>query len=66
MDDAFLVRVLHAVAELQEQLEALARGEPLVVAIVGDATHPDKLHHEIWTALCGGAGSNTSRSLGGP
>jgi hypothetical protein len=36
VDDAFLVRVLHGVADIEEQFQALAGGEPILVAVFSD------------------------------
>ena len=36
MDDALLVRVLDRMADLDEEVEPLARGELVLVAVIGD------------------------------
>jgi hypothetical protein len=56
VDDSFLVRVLHRLADRDEQLEARPRGEFGGVAVVGDGHALDELHDEVGLALLGGAG----------
>jgi hypothetical protein len=46
MDNGLLVRVLHALAHLHEQLQPLPRGELVPVAIFGDRESDDVLHYE--------------------
>ncbi len=44
MDDPFLMRVLHRLADIGEKGDALRRGEPLLVAVVGDLYPAHQLH----------------------
>ena len=45
MDDSFLMRVLHRLADGDEQLDALLRGELLLIAVVRDL-HPAHQFHD--------------------
>ena len=56
MDDGFLMRVLHGFANEDEQLQTLAGGELVFVAIIGDRDAGDILHDEVRAALGSGAG----------
>ena len=56
MDDAPLVCVLDARADGQEELQPLARGQPLRVRKGGDGCPADTLHHEVGTPVRRGAG----------
>ena len=56
MDNGLLVRVLHALAHLHEQLQPLPRGELVPVAIFGDREADDVLHHEVRPPLGRGPG----------
>ena len=47
VDDALLVRVLHGLAHLDEELHPLPGVEPLPVGVVGDGHAADQLHHEV-------------------
>jgi len=51
VDHRFLVRVLHPRADLQEQLQTLAVGQPVPVAVLGDRDTLDVLHHEVRPAV---------------
>ena len=51
MDDAFLVRMLNAVADLDEQLEALADRQAVPIAVAGDRFTAHVLHHEVRATL---------------
>ena len=46
MDDAFLVRVLHGVADLHEHFQPLPDGQVRLVAIPRDRDAVDQFHHE--------------------
>ena len=50
MDHTFLVRVLHRVTHLSEQLEPLGRVEFGPITEVRDRHAPDQLHHEVRTS----------------
>ena len=50
VNEAFLVRVLNGVADLDEEIQPLACGKLLLIAIVGDLYAPHQFHHEIWPA----------------
>ena len=49
VDDALLVRVLHRLANLDEQVEPLRGGELVLLAVVGDLDSAHQLHDEIRT-----------------
>ena len=51
VDDPLLMRVLHSVADLHEEIETLFDGYPGLVAILGDGHALDVLHHEERTPL---------------
>jgi hypothetical protein len=51
VDDTFLVRVLHGAADLDEQVQALAVSELLLLAVIGDLDATHQLHHEDRAAL---------------
>jgi hypothetical protein len=46
MNDAFLVRVLNGVTNLDEKIEALARAQIVFVAVIGDALALHQFHDE--------------------
>ena len=56
MDDALVVGVLHRLADQDEQLQPLARRQPVLIAELGDRHAADQLHDEIRPARVGGAG----------
>ena len=64
MDDSLLVRVLNAVADLQEEFESLGGGEVMLVAEVGDFDPAHELHDEEGPARVGGAGVEDLRNVG--
>jgi len=47
VDDSFLVRVLNGLADLDEQIEPLARREAGFDRRTRDLNAPDQVHHEI-------------------
>ena len=47
MDDALLMRVLHRVADVDHQLDALAGTESVAVAVFRDRDAVHELHHEV-------------------
>ena len=47
MDDPLLVRVLHRVADRDEELQPLAQGQVVGIAILGDRHALDQLHDEV-------------------
>jgi hypothetical protein len=51
MDDGFLVRVLHAFADLDEEFEPIRDLEFLLIAILGNRQSGYVLHHEVRLAL---------------
>jgi hypothetical protein len=51
MDDALLVRMLHAVAQLEEQFEAVAKRQPVAVAVLRDGLAAHVLHGEVRTSF---------------
>ena len=56
MDDGFLMRVLHSLADLREQREAIVKREAKLVAVLGDGQAGDVLHDEVGAAFGRGAG----------
>ena len=51
MDDRFLVRVLHAIANFHEQFEPLLQRQLVLVAIAIDRDARHELHHEVRPAF---------------
>ena len=51
VDDSLLVRVLHALADLHEQLEPFPCGQSMPVAVTGDWLALDVLHGEVRATL---------------
>ena len=45
MDDAFLVAVVHGIADLSEQLQALPRAELLLIDVLRDGLGTDDVLH---------------------
>ena len=56
MDNGLLVRMLHALAHLNEQLQPLPHRELVPVAIFGDRESDDVLHYEVRPPLACGPG----------
>ncbi len=56
VDDSFLMGVLHRLAELDEELDALAMHQAEPVAVLVDAETPHQLHHEVRSAVVGDPG----------
>ena len=56
VDHALLMRVLHAVAERDEQLQPLARRELLLIAVLRDRGPLDQLHREVRSSRVGRTG----------
>jgi hypothetical protein len=56
VQDGFLVRMLYAIADQHKQLQPLARGQLVLVAIVRDWNAGHVLHDEVRAALWRGAG----------
>ena len=56
VDDGFLVSVLYAFADFDEELQPLAHGKPVPVAVGRDGNTVDVFHGEIRAAFLGGAG----------
>ena len=52
VDHPFLVRMLHRLANLDEQLEPASRGQLVLCAKVSDFDALDPLHDEIGPAGC--------------
>ena len=50
MNDPFLMRVLHGLADGDEELQTLPRRQVLLVAVAGDRHPLDQLHHEVGSA----------------
>jgi hypothetical protein len=55
VDDGFLMGVLHAFADVQEQFEPFAYAEGVIVAVGRDRHAGDVLHHEVRSTLGRGA-----------
>jgi hypothetical protein len=55
VQDALLVRVLHGLAHLDEELQSLARREVALVAVLRDRDAAHELHHEVRPAGLGRA-----------
>ncbi len=53
VDDALLVRVLHGVADGDEQFQTLARGKAMLVGVLDDRDAFDKLHDEVRASCIG-------------
>jgi tetratricopeptide (TPR) repeat protein len=53
VDDGFLVRVLHALTDEEEQVEPFAYREPMAVAVLRDRHALDVLHDEVGPACVG-------------
>ena len=51
MDDRFLMRVLDALADLHEQLQAVLHRQAVLVAVFGDRQPLHVLHHEVRAAF---------------
>src|SRR2546428_11959636 len=51
VDDPLLVRVLHAVANLQEKIDSLTRRQLVPIAVRRDRFAAYVLHHEVRTAV---------------
>ena len=56
VDDSLLMCMLYGVADLDEQLQSLVGVEVILVAIIRDANAANQFHHEVRTAVLGGAG----------
>ena len=64
MDDRSLVGVLHRVANLKEQCEALTGREPVPIAVFRDGNSQDLLHDEKRAPLVRLAGIEDLRDAG--
>ena len=64
MDDPLLVSVLDGLADGDEQLKSLARGELLVIAVLCDRDALDQFHDEIGPAGLGAAGVEHAGDVG--
>jgi hypothetical protein len=51
VNDALLMRVLDRLADLDEEIEAVLRGELILVAVIGDADAPHQFHDEVRPTL---------------
>ena len=63
VNDAFLMRVLNRVADLQKQVDAFVDAHALVIREVGDRLALDQLHREPRSAMLGGSHVQNSRGL---
>ena len=64
MDDPLLMRVLEGIAGLEEQLQPIANGESMTVAVVGDRHARHELHDEEGPAVLADPGVVDSATLG--
>ncbi len=64
VDDALLMRVLHRLADRDEQLQPLPRREVVLVAVAGDGHPLDQIHDEVRPADAGGAGVQHAGDVG--
>jgi len=64
MDDAFGVGVLHGVADLRKEFNALLDAQLALVAVLDDRSPFDQLHHEVGTTRVGRPASSTRAMLG--
>ena len=64
MDDPFLVRVLHRPADIDKQLQTLARREHLLVTVIRDGHSAHQLHDEIRSARLRCPGIQHLRDMG--
>ena len=53
VDDAFLVRMLDRLTNLDEQFEPFLGGKLVLVAVIGDANAPHQFHHKVGPARFG-------------
>ena len=63
VDDALLVRVLHRLANLDEQVEPLPGGELVPLAVVGDLDPAHQFHHEVGPSRVGRPGIENLRDV---
>ncbi len=64
VDDALVVGVLNGLANRNEQLQALAGGKLLLVAVVGDLDPAHQFHDKIGPPALGGAGIEDLGDIG--
>lgn len=64
VDHAFLVGVLHAGADLNEQSNARLKRKCVLVTVVGNRAAADELHGEVGVAVRRGAGVKNLRDGG--
>ena len=64
MNDAFLMRMLKGVTDGNEEFQALAGGEPILVAVLGDGDAVDVLHHEKGPPVIAGSGVKNVGDIG--
>ena len=64
MDEALLVRMLDGPANLNEQVQALASIEMVLVAVVGDLDAAHEFHDKIRAAGLGGTGIEHAGDIG--
>jgi len=55
MNDAFLMRVLHGVANLDHEFETFAQRKLVLIAVIGDANATHQFHHEVRASAIGGS-----------
>jgi hypothetical protein len=62
VNDPFLMRVLHRLADRDEQFQPFADGEPSLVARLGDGESLDQVHDEVRSS----AARSASKGFGRP
>ncbi|HMJ91277.1 MAG TPA: hypothetical protein VK530_15760 [Candidatus Acidoferrum sp.] len=64
MDDAFLMRVLDGLADLNEKLQPFLGGQRMLVAVIGNLDTANKFHDEIRTPRVSRSGIENLRDVG--
>ena len=64
MDDQVAVRVADGLADLEEEVDALVDGQPVLLAVRGEGRSFDELHHKEGRAVLRGAGVEEAGDAG--
>jgi hypothetical protein len=56
MNDALLMRMLHRVADLNEQLQAFTHADAILVTVLGDLDPIHQFHDKVRPPRLGGSG----------
>jgi hypothetical protein len=64
MDDSFLVRMLHCVANTHKQFKSLSHSQAILITKIGDFYPAAQFHDEVRPACFGGARIENSRDIG--